>query len=620
MNNVLKRIVSSVSVIGILAYSMPVFATVNSETVYSRLNAQGENYKTIVTTKYGEEVEEKESSKETPIETKITYTLDGKEITPDGLAGKSGKVSIKIEYTNKLSERVNVNGKYETMYTPFVVVTGAIIENQNNKNIEVKNGKVIENGNKSVIVGISLPGVKDSLKLTGDFSSIEIPSYVEITMDSTNFSMKNIATYATPKLLDNDINWSKLDKIFSQTRELQDGANKLEDGTKELKDGALQLNAGAEELNAGASKLANGTDELYRTITAKLRDFKKIETKYTNKEELTKEISNLIKTELQNPEVIAEVKGMAQYETAKVFESNKEQLGTVLKEKVLQNITTNVEVKAEAMMETQIDAAKNQKPTTEDMAKVLQTEEASALLKTLISSGVDVEQAQAMVLQMANRTKNDTLDGVKAMSKPMIKNAMNTIVTDLSTDEDIEKMVSKLASDYTEKFISEIINNTVEDAISKGTIESVISKELAKYETILNEKINALNTTANTLQGALYEVNDGANKLKNGTSELENGTEKLSAGANTLADGMEKFNSEGIKKVYNLINGDLYNLKVRAQKLEELSNNYASFSTDEKKDNIKFITIIDSIKSNEKDSNKEKMIVTNTDSSKKTEE
>ena len=152
MNNILKRVISGTTLIAILTYTIPVFAIVNSETVYSKLNPKGENYKTIVTTKTEDNTEEKETDKELPIETKISYTLDGEEISAEDLAGKSGKVIIKIDYKNKSENSVYVNGKYQTMYTPFVVVTGTIIDNENNKNIEVKNGKVIENGNKSIVV------------------------------------------------------------------------------------------------------------------------------------------------------------------------------------------------------------------------------------------------------------------------------------------------------------------------------------------------------------------------------------------------------------------------------------------------------------------------------------
>ena len=58
---------------------------------------------------------------------KFTYYLDGKEIKPDDLAGKSGKLKIKVDYTNNTKTTVDINGKKETMYTPFVLMTGMIL-------------------------------------------------------------------------------------------------------------------------------------------------------------------------------------------------------------------------------------------------------------------------------------------------------------------------------------------------------------------------------------------------------------------------------------------------------------------------------------------------------------
>ena len=41
------------------------------------------------------------TDRDLPIEMKMTYYLDGEEITPEELAGKSGKVTIRADYTNK---------------------------------------------------------------------------------------------------------------------------------------------------------------------------------------------------------------------------------------------------------------------------------------------------------------------------------------------------------------------------------------------------------------------------------------------------------------------------------------------------------------------------------------
>lgn len=54
------------------------------------------------------------TTKEPPVSVKFTYYLDGKEIKPDDLAGKSGKLKIKVDYTNNTKTTVDINGKKET--------------------------------------------------------------------------------------------------------------------------------------------------------------------------------------------------------------------------------------------------------------------------------------------------------------------------------------------------------------------------------------------------------------------------------------------------------------------------------------------------------------------------
>ena len=51
------------------------------------------------------------SNGQLPVDVKITYYLDGQEIAPENLAGKSGKVKIRFDYTNNSKKTVKVNGK-----------------------------------------------------------------------------------------------------------------------------------------------------------------------------------------------------------------------------------------------------------------------------------------------------------------------------------------------------------------------------------------------------------------------------------------------------------------------------------------------------------------------------
>ena len=146
---IFQKIVSGVVVTSLLTYyATPVLAYMNEETIYSNLDLNGKNYKSSVTTiledKDGSKIEQNETTDELPIETKITYYLDGKEIDANEIAGKSGRVTIKLEFVNKLENDVQINGNKEKIYTPVVVAAGLTLENKNNKNIEISSRKIIK--------------------------------------------------------------------------------------------------------------------------------------------------------------------------------------------------------------------------------------------------------------------------------------------------------------------------------------------------------------------------------------------------------------------------------------------------------------------------------------------
>ena len=54
------------------------------------------------------------------------------------------------------------------MYVPFVVATGTMFDNTKIKNVTVTNGKVVDNGNKTLVAALSCPGLVESLGLEDD--------------------------------------------------------------------------------------------------------------------------------------------------------------------------------------------------------------------------------------------------------------------------------------------------------------------------------------------------------------------------------------------------------------------------------------------------------------------
>ena len=110
------------------------------------------------------------TDKELPVSVSIKYYLDGKEISPDDLAGKTGHLKMEVTYTNTSKTTKKVNGKNAEIYSPFVMVTGMILSTDNFANVTVDNGKVISDGSRNIVVGLGMPGMKDSLDLDSDLA------------------------------------------------------------------------------------------------------------------------------------------------------------------------------------------------------------------------------------------------------------------------------------------------------------------------------------------------------------------------------------------------------------------------------------------------------------------
>ena len=197
------------------------------------------------------------TSKEVPVSVKVTYFLDGKEVTYNQLAGASGKLKIRYDYSNTATIKAAVDGKDETLYVPFTFVTAVMFDNDEFKNAEVTNGKIIDDGDRTIIAGYALPGLQKSL---GDLAKdLEIPEFFEVAADVKNFEMKSSLTIATAGLME-DFNADVLvtSELEDASEELTDAMNKVLDGTDSLKKGLEKLSDGAGQLASGTSELANG--------------------------------------------------------------------------------------------------------------------------------------------------------------------------------------------------------------------------------------------------------------------------------------------------------------------------------------------------------------------------
>lgn len=216
------------------------------ETVYVFNDASGnKNHITVnekITDDNGNETLNKtESSENAPVTMKVTYKLDGKEIKPEDLAGKSGKVTIRFDYTNNQKKTVTINGKKQTVAVPFTMITGMMLPTDVFSNVEVTNGKLTKVGDNIVAVGMTMPVATSNL--LSDMNADDI------TLDDLKKTVASLDDAAT--------------QLADGTVTLQDGTQQLSDAIPALTDGVDQLNTGASSLKDGIYAYADGAASAY---------------------------------------------------------------------------------------------------------------------------------------------------------------------------------------------------------------------------------------------------------------------------------------------------------------------------------------------------------------------
>lgn len=205
-----------------------------------------------------------ETEEELPVEVNLTWYLDGKEVKPEELEGRSGHLEVRFDYTNRAARTVENEGKEQKVFSPFLMVTGLILPGENCTNVKIDNGRVISDGNRNFVVGIAMPGLQESLGLSDfavDSARLAIPESLTVSADVTDFEVPDTYTAAVSDLF-SDLNPEEITDISS----LQNALDALEDAALELADGGSELFAGAKSFAEGVDSYTAGADQLSSAV------------------------------------------------------------------------------------------------------------------------------------------------------------------------------------------------------------------------------------------------------------------------------------------------------------------------------------------------------------------
>lgn len=452
-------------------------------------------------------------TEELPIKVSAKYYLNGEEVNPKKIKGKSGDVKIVYSFTNESYD------KSSGMYTPFVVTTTSIINSDNNTDIDISNGKVVNTGTKNIVTGISAPGLYESVGL----SELKDMDKVTITYNTTKFSMNEVYFIITPKLLSEvDVNMlSKVDSLNSSLNTLQTGMNELQNGSSTLNDGAKKIEQGTKSLNDGLKSATNGMQEVNSGAS-------ELNSKVTSINSLVNALIDIMTNETStDPEVIERVN----YE-----------------KQVINSYDATILPKIEKLQTLylgNVQAINTLKNTNESISQIY--------------NGYSLG--------------NFKLDSTDTRTLPILSEYFTNLLTSQGmSSEEINSTITNLTT----------VKKTYEENLQLITLLEGNNQALLTSKDLIgtvSSKLSELNEGTNKLSNGTKQINDGLTKLYSGSNELLSGTVNLSNGTNTLNEGIIKINNEGISKLTEYGNKAVtYKNKVKT--LTNLSKNYNGFASD----------------------------------------
>lgn len=544
--------------------------------------------------------------KELPVGLSVRYYLDGKSVSPEELKGKSGKVTIRFDYENRQYETVQINGANQRIYVPFAMLTGMILDNDTFQNVQITNGKLVNDGDRTVVVGLAFPGLQENLNLSRD--DLSIPDSVEITADVTNFSLGMTVTLACNDLFsqlgDVDLtsldSTSALDQLTGAMDQLLSGSSALYEGLSTLLDKSGELVSGVEELAQGAAAIKSGADSVddgAAQLKAGLADLSSgLNTLSANSEALNSGAKQVFNSLLETAATQIRAKGLNVPDLT--IENYAEELNTLIKsldettvyETALKQVTDAVEAQRPVITQKVTEAVRQQVETKVAAAVRQQvTEEVTAAVQQQVTATVTdtVQQqvAEQVIQAAANMSKADYDAAVAAGIIPQqTQDAVNAAIQAQMGSEAVQ---SKIAENVSAQMVSEAVQSkiteNIDTQISSEAVQATITENTdAQMQTeaiqatiqqqteLQVQKAISENMASDAVQSQLKKASEGAQTLialkaslddyntfylglltyTGGVDDAAAGANALYAGADQLKDGTAQLRA-GAAQLYN---------------------------------------------------------------------
>ena len=590
------------------------------------------------------------TDKELPVTLTVSYQLDGEGIAPEDLVGKSGHVTIRYDYKNNQYEVKEITGTSQKIYVPFAAVTGLVLDNSRFRNVTVTNGKAINDGDRTAILGLALPGMQENLGLEPD--TLDVPDYVEISADVTDFRMSMTLTLVTnqvfqaledaPIASSDDLNdiinkvaegltrltdgsnalYEGLDTLLEKSGELAEGVNQLaqgaqtlQDGTASLEEGAGQLKEGIASLNDGLNTLTannyalnGGAEQVFNTLLATATT--QLKAAGVEVPDLTIENYGDVLSQVMDSLSESAVHQKAVEQVNRAVNANRSDIILGVTAAVREQVAPKVTEAVRAQVSAQVTQAVQAQVTAQVIAA------ATGLSPDAYQAAVDAgqvseDQQAAVSAAVQAQMRSDT---VQATISANTDAQMNTEDVQAIIDQNVSQKVASLVA---QNMQSEAVQSQLAAAAEGLKTIRALKDSLDSYnafyvglQTYTGGVSTAADGSAQLLTGSdsLYAgagalnqgaaaLTDGVNTLADFIPALTDGVTQLRDGAKELSDGIREFADQGIRKIADLVDGDVESLVARITATAEVSKNYRIFTavSDDMDSQVKFLYRTDEV-------------------------
>ena len=593
----------------------------------------------------GEDIHYKgKSDEELPVNVRITYYLEGQEVSPEQIAGKTGKVKIRFDYENSTD-------------VPFMVLSAAMLPADVFSDVDVTNGRVMDLGDQKAVIGFAFPGLMDTLKLV-DYEpteKIELPEYVEIEARAEDFALDFTASVVSTGLFEEleDKDLEDLDKLPEDMEELTDASTEIRDAAQELADGGSEFGDYLSQYFDGLSQLSEGTDSLDQGLTLLSQNISKIsEGSKSLQEGLSQVDQSLAKVDLSS---LSSPESREASEAAQAAFVSLGQSGAELKEKLggigteLETIRTFTEDVNTYIGQVQVlQNAVEESPAPDLAAADLENGWTESL--NAEASGQAGEKAADVRDSIIEIVESSSFPDDLGLTDEQKMKIINQIVESINENTNVEDTEISLDAAFGEirdgiQKDAEGNRNTLRDA-SAQIVEPAVPalealspekmEEIAQITANMEQSLAVIGAYAegvSSLTGALTELSSALTQLKAGVSELSGGSAKLSEGLgvfekalatasegsaqlasamktvtsaggelgsaywqlvdgmNEFADGIAEFDEEGIQSLAELAGPEYKDVIRGIRAARDAEHSYTNFSgiCDGQKGSVRFI-------------------------------